>query len=175
MGMQWPQLCAKPRHFLQIRHDKFQNGLFRSLPIWFTSCHFKFQQLRALCTTKLHLWHPLNYTYQWVNSAPIFLVQSTNYFLQLKGLKNFKNLNLKVKYLLLSREKIAPNWYHELQVNLCQELFFLQSMGRTCCVQRLFWMSETISVHNMLSPGLSLEFSCIEPVIQWTICRHIVG
>ena len=44
---------------------------------------------------------------------------------------------------------------------------------RTCCVQKLFWMSETISVHNMFSPGLSLEFSCIELVIQWTICRHI--
>ena len=36
-------------------------------------------------------------------------------------------------------------------------------------------MSETISVHNMSSPGLSLEFSCIELVIQWTICGHIVG
>ena len=36
-------------------------------------------------------------------------------------------------------------------------------------------MSETISVHNMFSPGLSLEFSCIELVIQGTICRHIVG
>ena len=31
-------------------------------------------------------------------------------------------------------------------------------------------MSETISVHNMFSPGLSLEFSRIELVIQWTIC-----
>ena len=40
-----------------------------------------------------------------------------------------------------------------VQVNLCQKLFFLQ---------------------NMFSPGLSLEFSCIELVIQWTIC-HIVG
>ena len=27
-------------------------------------------------------------------------------------------------------------------------------------------MSETISVHNMFSPGLSLEFSCIELVIS---------
>ena len=35
-------------------------------------------------------------------------------------------------------------------------------------------MSETISVHNMFSPGLSLEFSCIELVIQRTMCRHIV-
>ena len=47
-----------------------------------------------------------------------------------------------------------------IQVNFCQ---------------KLFWMSETISVHNMFSPGLSLEFSCIELVIQWTICCHIVG
>jgi hypothetical protein len=31
-------------------------------------------------------------------------------------------------------------------------------------------MSETISVHNMFSPGLSLQFSCIELVMQWTIC-----
>ena len=27
-------------------------------------------------------------------------------------------------------------------------------------------MSETISVHNIVSPGLSLEFSCVELVIQ---------
>ena len=27
----------------------------------------------------------------------------------------------------------------------------MQNMGRTCCVQKLFWMSETISVHNMFS------------------------
>ena len=39
-----------------------------------------------------------------------------------------------------------------VQVNLCQKLFFLQNMGRTCCVQKLFWMSKTISVHNMFSP-----------------------
>ena len=39
-------------------------------------------------------------------------------------------------------------------------------LGRTCCVQKLFWMSETISVHNMFFPGLSLEFSCIELVIN---------
>ena len=26
----------------------------------------------------------------------------------------------------------------QLQVNLCQKLFFLQNMGRTCCVQKLF-------------------------------------
>ena len=48
-------------------------------------------------------------------------------------------------------------------------------MGRICYVQELFWISEKNSVHNMFSPGLSLEFSCIELLIQWTICRNIVG
>ena len=70
---------------------------------------------------------------------------------------------------------ICANIHLMVQVNLCQKLFFLKNMGRTFCVQKLFWMSETISVHNMFSPGLSLEFSHIELVIQWTICRHIVG
>ena len=49
-----------------------------------------------------------------------------------------------------------------VQVNLCQKLFFLQNMGRTCCVQKLFWISETIYAHKMFFPGLSLEFSCID-------------
>ena len=31
-----------------------------------------------------------------------------------------------------------------VQVNLCRKLFILQNMGRTCCVQKLFWISETI-------------------------------
>ena len=35
-------------------------------------------------------------------------------------------------------------------------------------------MSETVSVHNMFSQGLILEFSCIELVIQWTISCHTV-
>ena len=42
-------------------------------------------------------------------------------------------------------------------------------------VQKLFLTFRTIFVHNMFSPGLSLEFSCIELIIQWTICCHIVG
>ena len=63
----------------------------------------------------------------------------------------------------------------KVQVNLCQKLFFLHNMERMCCVQKLFWISETISVHNMFSPGLSLEFSHIKLVIQWTISRPVVG
>ena len=78
------------------------------------------------------------------------------------------------------RQKQIPTYLKKnrlglVQVNLSEKLFFLQNMGRTCCVQKLFRISETISVHNMFSPGLSLEFSCIELVIQSTICSHIVG
>ena len=40
------------------------------------------------------------------------------------------------------------------------------NLGKTCCVQILFLTYRTIFVHNMFSPGLSLEFSCIEPIIQ---------
>ena len=53
---------------------------------------------------------------------------------------------------------------HVIQVNLCQKLFFLENMGRTCCVQKLFWMSKTISVHNMFSPcselGIFTYWTC---------------
>ena len=70
-------------------------------------------------------------------------------------------------------------FFMSVQVNLCQKLLFLYNMGRKCCVQKSFWISKTISVHNMFSPCskhvLSMEFSCIELVIQWIICRHIVG
>ena len=55
-------------------------------------------------------------------------------------------------------------WLH---VNFCQKLFFLQNMGRTCCVQKLSWKSETISVHNIFSPGLSLEFNEQSVIILW--------
>ena len=45
--------------FLQIRCGNFQNSIFRPWPTCSTSCAFKFKELRALCSSKLHLWHPL--------------------------------------------------------------------------------------------------------------------
>ena len=51
--------------------------------------------------------------------------------------------------------------------SLPEILFFAEheeNMRRTWSVQKLFWMSETISLHDMFSTGLSLEFSCIELV-----------
>ena len=45
----------------------------------------------------------------------------------------------------------------------------------TNCFLFLFWHSEQL-VYTACSPHvLSLQFSCTELVIQWTICRHIVG
>ena len=61
--------------------------------------------------------------------------------------------------ILITEEMVSLNnlWPKDLrfvliQVNLCQKLSFWQNMGRTCWVQKLFWMSETIFVHNMFSP-----------------------
>ena len=71
-----------------------------------------------------------------------------------------ENKNFKVSQVAFNdkvvKEDPNPSFEHrivQIQVNLCQKLFFLQNMGRTCCVQKLFWTSETISVHNMFSPG----------------------
>ena len=61
-----------------------------------------------------------------------------------------------------------------------------ENMRRTCCVQKLVFVFvltfRTTYVNNMLSPCspmfspvLSLEFSCNELVIHWTIFCHIVG
>ena len=44
------------------------------------------------------------------------------------------------------------------------KLLFLQNMGRTCCVHKLFWMSKSISVHNKFAPcselGIFTYWTC---------------
>ena len=86
-----------------------------------------------------------------------------------------------------------------LQVSLCQKLLFLHqlthNMTTDCSLNYNFktwkFQAQTWGEHVLYrncfrhaeqflyttcSPHvLSLEFSCIELVIQWTICRHIVG
>ena len=113
--------------------------------------------------------------YSWIN-APFYSSLNVNLILL--------NINLCLSGFLQDCDKIITTtfdvWFQEpssskTKVNLCQKIFFLQNMVRTCCVEKLFWMSETISVRNMFSPGLSLKFSRIELVIQWTKCRHIEG
>ena len=50
---------------------------------------------------------------------------------------------------------------------LSEALLFAEHGENMLCTKIVLnAMSETISVHNMFSPGLSLEFSCIELVIQ---------
>ena len=118
-------------------------------------------------TTKYFLYFNSNWGH---NSAPMTLPRTWT-----SSNKNTKKLLLH-QLLFMARTTNQVRFFKTLlQVNLCQKLFFLQNMGRVCCVQKLFWMSETISVHNMFSPGFSLKFSCIELLIQWRICRHIVA
>ena len=50
--------------------------------------------------------------------------------------------------------------------DFCTQQVLAQDMGRTSFAQKLFLTFRTISVHNMFFPGLSLELSCIELVIQ---------
>ena len=42
------------------------------------------------------------------------------------------------RFVLLACKVIMHKLRGGVQVNLCQKLFFLQNMGRTCCVQKLF-------------------------------------
>ena len=77
------------------------------------------------------------------------------------------------KSLKFSKQKIIKS-FKGTGKSLSKALLFAEH-GENMLCKKLFLMSETISVHNMFSPGLSLEFSCIELVIQWTICHHIVG
>ena len=52
IGMQGPQLFPEPGHFCKLDVATSRIAFLD---------HFKFKQLRALCSTKLHLWHPLMY------------------------------------------------------------------------------------------------------------------
>ena len=48
------------------------------------------------------------------------------------------NSNKMVSKFEVDVDSAVTNTSSLLQVNLCQKLFFLQNMGRTCCVQKLF-------------------------------------
>ena len=78
---------------------------------------------------------------------------------KMNGIYLFQYLEHYSTYLIDSRRHCQYSIYRLLfisclllQVNLCQKLLILQNMGRTCCVHKLFWMSKSISVHNMFSP-----------------------
>ena len=55
---------------------------------------------------------------------------------------NLRLLSFSHQYLLCNLETIfcfqLMLYYIDVQVNFCQKLFFLQNMGKTCCVQKLF-------------------------------------
>ena len=55
--------------------------------------------------------------------------------------------------------------FHGTGKSLSEALLFAEH-GENMLFTKIVLMSESISVHNMFSLGLSLEFSCIELVIQ---------
>ena len=101
-------------------------------------------------STYQSLLYPLKYPVSW---------------LQVRRVGTFKK-DLKLQIISWTKHFFGLPFLDWLQVNLCQKLSFLQNMGRTCCLHKLFWMSKTISVPNSTcSPhALSLEFSCIKLV-----------
>ena len=62
-----------------------------------------------------------------------------------------------------------PQYYNTLFIELQVQYMKIPTwnMGWTYCVQKLFWMSETISVHNKLSPGLTFEQSVVILLFSW--------
>ena len=70
------------------------------------------------------------------------------------------NFNSKdrVRYISWSKRTL-----HNTGKSLSEVLIFAEH-GRTCCVHKFFWMSKTISVHNMFSPcselGIFMYWTC---------------
>ena len=59
--------------------------------------------------------------------------------------------------------------------SLSEALLFAEHGENMLCTKIVLNVRNDFCINNIFSPGLSLEFSCIELVIQWTICCHIVG
>ena len=90
--------------------------------------------------------------------------------------ERLRQFSLRTQNSSFNSPDIERNLFRNLQVNLCQKLLFLHqlthkyddrffielqvqymkipssSLGRTCCVQKLFLTFRKISVHNMFSP-----------------------
>ena len=58
--------------------------------------------------------------------------------------------------------------------SLSEALLFAEHEENMLCTKIVLNVRNNF-LHNMFSSGLSLEFSCHELVIQWTICHYIVG
>ena len=58
--------------------------------------------------------------------------------------ENYNTLNFGENW-----KKEEDSQIYTLQVNLCQKSSFCKKWGRKCCLQKLFLMSETISVQNI--------------------------
>ena len=135
----------------------------------------------------------------WLHGFSGQITGHSKIFLLLIHCKNIKINNMRVKNidrLLLSWFNCLTKGLNHVQVNLFQKYLFLyqltHNMTTYCSVNEnsklrtcwehvvykncfLFFHSEQFMYATCSQHVLSLEFSCTELVIQWTICRHIVG
>ena len=102
--------------------------------------------------------------------APTLLLKS-----HLRGLLLEKSLTdfcaLKKQYIIFARCNLVNTMILLCKVSgtgksLSEALLFAEHWGEHVVYKNCSECHETISVQNMFSPGLSLEFSCIELVIQ---------
>ena len=94
--------------------------------------------------------------------------------MQWPNITYFFNLTHKIQKLEAKRAQVWTSWWppweltHSTGKSLSEALLFAEHEENMLCT-KIVWMSETVSVHNMFSPCLSLELSCIELVIEWTM------
>ena len=110
----------------------------------------------------------------WESVCLKFSAQLSKYWENFKIQKKPKHFHHLKEETERKLSKPVRNYKVQTGKSLSEALLFAEHGENMLCT-KMFWMSETISVHNMFSPGLRLEFSCIELAIQWTISRHIVG
>ena len=78
------------------------------------------------------------------------------------------NLNMAFRFTLEFWKKVPENsWrptYWGYRQIFVRRFSFLRTWGRTCGVQKLFWMSKTLSAHNIFSPcsklGIFMYWTC---------------
>ena len=76
-------------------------------------------------------------------------------------MQSFSQLNWVFKSSMNCSPHALTNTKYQIFV---RSSYFLQNTARKCCVHKLFWMSKTISVPNMLSPCSELGI-----FMYWTL------
>ena len=143
-------------------------------------CNFIWLQQNGFDSCHSHFWSHCGYI--WHILGPKIVPCSTSIDVQTIKISNWWILQLQV--ILYQKH----TFLHQLNQNITVDCslnyefstwkFQAQNMLRKCCVHKLvvfFWHSEQYRYTTCSQHVLSLEFSCIELMIPWTICRHVGG